>query len=134
MPLDALVVEMGFRGTSSHAGATQVHCTPSYGKHHIKDVWKNLKHPPNVLKCNKIVHPAQLTCVVVISCVSKVFGGNLAVIWGAAWKIDFTLKDIKSIEFQSDDITKMIFLKLWVLFNCSEQPIWKKFTCKILAL
>ena len=28
-----------------------------------------------------------------------------------------------SIEFQSDDITKMIFLKLWVLFDCSEQPI-----------
>ena len=26
------------------------------------------------------------------------------------------------IEFQSDDVTKMIFLKLWVLFNCSEQP------------
>ena len=78
MPLDALVVEMGFRGTSSHAGATQVHCIPSYGKQHIKDVWKILKHPPNVLK---IVHPAQLTCVVVISCVqSKVFGGNLAVI------------------------------------------------------
>ena len=28
-----------------------------------------------------------------------------------------------AIEFQSDDVTKMIFLKLWVLFNCSEQPI-----------
>ena len=28
-----------------------------------------------------------------------------------------------SIEFQSDDVTKLIFLKLWVLFNCSEQPI-----------
>ena len=27
------------------------------------------------------------------------------------------------IEFQSDDVTKMIFLKLWVLFDCSEQPI-----------
>ena len=30
----------------------------------------------------------------------------------------------------SDDVTKTIFLKLWVLFNCSEQPIWKKFTRK----
>ena len=38
------------------------------------------------------------------------------------------------IEFWSDDITEMIFLKLWVLFDCSEQPIWKKFTCKSLAL
>ena len=38
------------------------------------------------------------------------------------------------IEFQSDDVTKMIFLKLLVSFNCSEQPSWKKFTCKILAL
>ena len=28
-----------------------------------------------------------------------------------------------SIEFQSDDTTKMIFLKLWVLFNCLEQSI-----------
>ena len=26
------------------------------------------------------------------------------------------------MEFHSDDVTKMIFLKLWVLFNCSEQP------------
>ena len=24
----------------------------------------------------------------------------------------------------------MIFLKLWVLFDCSEQPTWKKFTWK----
>ena len=32
----------------------------------------------NVLKCNKIVHPAQLTCVVVISCVSGAFGGSQA--------------------------------------------------------
>ena len=29
---------------------------------------------------------------------------------------------------------KMILLKLWVLFDCSEQPIWKKFTSKILTL
>ena len=35
--------------------------------------------------------PAQLTCVVVISCVSGAFGGDLAVIGGAARKIDFTL-------------------------------------------
>ena len=35
---------------------------------------------------------------------------------------------------KSDDVTEMIFLKLWVLFGCSEQPIRKKFTRKILAL
>ena len=39
-----------------------------------------------------------------------------------------------SIEFRSDDVTKMILLKLWDIFNCSEQPVWKKFTCKTLAL
>ena len=41
--------------------------------------------PQNALKCNKIhvVHPAQLTCVVVISCVSGAFVDDLAVIWGA---------------------------------------------------
>ena len=39
-----------------------------------------------------------------------------------------------TIEFLSDDVTKTIFLKLWVLFNCSEQPIWKKFTREILAV
>ena len=27
-----------------------------------------------------------------------------------------------SIEFQSDDVTKMILLKLWNFFTCSEQP------------
>ena len=32
-----------------------------------------LNCPQNVLKCNKIVHPAQLTCIVVISCVSGAF-------------------------------------------------------------
>ena len=30
------------------------------------------------------------------------------------------------IEFQSDDVTKMICLELQVLFDCSEKPIWKK--------
>ena len=37
---------------------------------------------------------------------------------------------------KSDDVTEMIFLKLWVnvLFGCSEQPVRKKFTRKILAL
>ena len=30
---------------------------------------------------------------------------------------------LANIEIQSDDVTKMIFLKLWVLFNCSEQSI-----------
>ena len=31
--------------------------------------------------------------------------------------------EIEVKEFQSDDVTKMIFLKyLWVLFNCLEQP------------
>ena len=28
---------------------------------------------------------------------------------------------------------KCFFLKLWVLFDCSKQPIWKKFTCKKMA-
>ena len=37
-------------------------------------------------ECNKIVHRARLTCVVVISCVSGIFGGDLAVICGAARK------------------------------------------------
>ena len=46
----------------------------------------------------------------------------------------WTSQEHSWIEFQSDDVTKMIFLKLWVLFDCSERPIWKKFTCKILAL
>ena len=45
------------------------------------------------MKCKKIVHPAQLKCVVVIPCVSGATGSNLAMIWGATWKIDFTLKD-----------------------------------------
>ena len=31
--------------------------------------------------------------MVVISCVSGATGSNLAMIWGGAWKIDFTLKD-----------------------------------------
>ena len=38
------------------------------------------------------------------------------------------------IEFRSDDVTKIILLKLWDLFNCSEQPIWVKFTHKTFAL
>ena len=38
------------------------------------------------------------------------------------------------IEFQCYDVAKMIFLKLWDFFNCSEQPIWIKFTCKKMAL
>ena len=38
------------------------------------------------------------------------------------------------IEFRSDDVTKMILLKLWDFFNCLEQPIWKKFTHKKIAL
>ena len=41
--------------------------SPRYGK---LNVWKILNCPQNVLKCNEIVHPAQLTCMVVISCVS----------------------------------------------------------------
>ena len=46
----------------------------------LRNVWDILNCPQNVLNCNKIVHSAQLTCVVVISCVSRVFGGDLAVI------------------------------------------------------
>ena len=41
---------------------------------------------------------------------------------------------VQGIEFWSDDITKIILMKLWDLFNCSEQPIWKKFTHKKIAL
>ena len=48
----------------------------------------NFKFSQNVLKCNTIVHSAQLTCVVAISCVSGGIGGNLAVICGAARKVD----------------------------------------------
>ena len=50
----------------------------------LRNVWDILNCPQNVLNCNKIVHSAQLTCVVVISCVFRVFGGDLAVIWGVA--------------------------------------------------
>ena len=31
---------------------------------HIKDVWEILRLSSNVLKCNKKIHSAQLTCVV----------------------------------------------------------------------
>ena len=44
----------------------------------------NFKLSSNVLKCNKIVHSARLTCVAVISCISGTFGGDIAVICGAA--------------------------------------------------
>ena len=44
----------------------------------------NLKLSSNVLKYNKIVHSARLTCVVVISCVSRAFGSDLAGICGIA--------------------------------------------------
>ena len=47
---------------------------------HIKECMGNLNCPQNVVKCKKIGPPAHLTCVVVIPCVSRVFGGDLAVI------------------------------------------------------
>ena len=47
-------------------------------RHHIKECMGKLNCPQNVLKCNKIVHPAQLTCVVVISCVSGAFKRKIA--------------------------------------------------------
>ena len=52
-----------------------------------------------------------------------------AVILGACFLIVSMIFQISlfttlvQIEFQSDDVTKMIFLKLWVSFDCSEQPI-----------
>ena len=60
-----------------------------------RNVWRISNCAQNVLilKCNKIVHPAQRTCVVVTRCVSGAFGVDLAVIWGAARKMDFALKD-----------------------------------------
>ena len=68
-----------------HGAATG---SPSYGKRHTKECMQNFKLSP---KCTEMQCPAQLTCVVVIACVSGAFGGDLAVIGGAAWKIDFTL-------------------------------------------
>ena len=50
---------------------------------HIKECMGILYCRQNVLKCNKIVHPAQLTCVGVISCASGAIGG-------VARKIDLT--------------------------------------------
>ena len=41
-----------------------------------RNVWEILNCPQNVLQCNKIVPPAQLTCVVAIPCVSRTFGGD----------------------------------------------------------
>ena len=35
-----------------------------------------------------------------------------------------------SMEFRSDDVIKMILLKLWDFFNCLEQSICKKFIRK----
>ena len=46
------------------------------GNSRIRNVWKILNCPQNVLEYNKIVHPTQVTCVVVISCVSRAFGDN----------------------------------------------------------
>ena len=50
----------------------------------MKECMGNFKLSPTVLECNKIVHPAQITCVVVISGISGAFVGDLAVIWGTA--------------------------------------------------
>lgn len=58
---------------------------------HIKDVWEILRLSSNVLKCNKKIHSAQLTCVVPISCVYGAFGGDLAA--REARKNVFALKD-----------------------------------------
>ena len=30
---------------------------------------------------------------------------------------------VHSIEWRSDDVTKITFMKLWILFSCSERPI-----------
>ena len=58
-----------------------VNTSPSYGIHHIKECMGNLKLSPKCTeKCNKIVHPAQLVCVVMISCAFRTFGGDLAMI------------------------------------------------------
>ena len=38
------------------------------------------------------------------------------------------------VSSKADDVPKIIFLKLWVLFDYLEQPTWKKFTREILAV
>ena len=39
---------------------------------------------------------------------------------------------IYTIEFQSDDITKMFFLKLWVLFDCFFLVIYHIYTIEVI--
>ena len=76
-----------------------------------------------------------------ISCVCGAFGGNLAVIWGAARKVDFTLKDeVKAGDFQStgSDSSDHNFkiARNFSNLDCSSRshfsdklPTFKKLTC-----